>query len=239
MDIAMARKILVADDEAKIVDLVSAYLKAAGFETVGARDGREALARWRSGKPDCLVLDIGMPEPDGLDVAREIRKTSDVPIIFLTARVDETDRIVGLELGADDYVMKPFSPRELTARVKAVLRRSRPSEAGKPGAEEALRIGGVTLDPAAREVFVKGERVKLTNVQFSLLKTLMASPGRVFDRAALLEAAVGSTFEGYERTIDTHVKNLRKALGDDGEAPTYIGTVRGVGYKFLEPDHEA
>ena len=236
----MPRKILVADDETKIVKLVSAYLEAAGFQVIGAKDGREALARFASEKPDCVVLDINMPERDGLDVVREIRKRSEVPILLLTARAGETDRIVGLELGADDYVVKPFSPRELTARVKAVLRRIR--SAG-PAAEEvgieALRVGEVVLDPEKHEVFVNGEKKNLTSFQFALLRALMSSPGRVFSRAALLEAAGGSAYEGYERTIDTHIKNIRKALGDDGDAPTYIGTVRGVGYKFIDPGHEA
>lgn len=235
----MPRSILVADDEPKIVKLVSAYLEAAGFRVVGVRNGSEALEIFAGEKFDCVVLDINMPERDGLDVAREIRKRSDVPIIFLSARSEETDRVAGLELGADDYVVKPFSPRELAARVKAVLRRSRSAES--PAGEEGrvMKVGGVVLDPERREVSVNGEKKSLTSVQFNILMTLMSSPGKVFGRSALLDAAVGTSFEGYDRTIDTHVKNIRKALGDYGEAPAFIGTVRGVGYKFLDPDHEA
>jgi DNA-binding response OmpR family regulator len=208
---------------------------------VSASNGVEALTRFREMAPDCAVLDINMPGMDGLDVARDIRKISNVPIIFLTARVDETDRIVGLELGADDYVLKPFSPRELVARIKAVLRRYNPrgSDATERrtdhDAESAvLRCGDVTLDPLKRIVTVRDEPKPVTKIQFDLLKVLISEPGRVFTRASLLEAALESTFEGYERTIDAHIKNLRKVLGDDGDSPRYIGTVRGVGYKFLE-----
>ena len=236
METGMPRKILVADDEPKIVKLVSAYLEAAGFSPLAARDGDEALERFRNERPDCVILDINMPGKDGLDIAKAIRRISDVPIIFLTARTEETDRIVGLELGADDYVVKPFSPRELTARVKAVLRRwSRTETVGRTAGEERiLRQGDVVLDPVKHEVTVRGEKKNLTTVQFELLKTLLREPGRVFSRLALLEAALGTSFDGYERTIDAHIKNIRKALGDDGEAPKYIGTVRGVGYKFIE-----
>lgn len=237
----MSRKILVADDEPKIIQIVSAYLESSGFEVVSALNGNEALARFHDGSPDCVVLDINMGGLDGLDVARAIRKESDLPIIFLTARVDETDRIVGLELGADDYVLKPFSPRELVARIKAVLRRYNPqiAEAGeqKKGhdAESALRrCGEIAVDLLKHIVTVRDESKFLTKVQFDLLKVLISEPGRVFSRTALLEAVLGTNFEGYERTIDAHIKNLRKVLGDDGEDQRYIRTVRGVGYKFLE-----
>jgi DNA-binding response OmpR family regulator len=237
----MTRRILVADDEPKIIQIISAYLESSGFEVIPASNGVEALTRFHERQPDCAVLDINMPGMDGLDVARDIRKGSDLPIIFLTARVDETDRIVGLELGADDYILKPFSPRELVARVKAVLRRYNPqrSEAVErrtdSDAESAiLRCGDVALDLLKRIVTVRDESKPVTKIQFDLLKVLISEPGRVFTRAALLEAVLESTFEGYERTIDAHIKNLRKILGDDGEAPRYIGTVRGVGYKFLE-----
>lgn len=231
----MSRKILIADDEPKILQMVSAYLEAAGYSVITAPNGALALDAFRAGTPDCVVLDINMPELDGLDVAREIRKTADVPIIFLTARAEETDRIIGLELGADDYVVKPFSPRELVARVKAVLRRvPRESVAGIEKDSDQIRCGDVVVDCVKRSVLVRGEPVELTKVQFDLLRTLIAEPGRVFPRAALLETTMGSTFEGYERTVDAHIKNLRKALADDGDSPRYIGTVRGVGYKFLE-----
>lgn len=231
----MSRKILVADDEPKILQMVSAYLKAAGYSVMTAPNGALTLDAFRKEAPDCVVLDINMPELDGLDVAREIRKTSEAPIIFLTARAEETDRIIGLELGADDYVVKPFSPRELVARVKAVLRRApRESLAGAEKDSDQIRCGEVVVDCVKRSVLVRGESVELTKVQFDLLRTLIAEPGRVFPRAALLETTMGSTFEGYERTVDAHIKNLRKALGDDGDSPRYIGTARGVGYKFLE-----
>ncbi|MGB4573128.1 MAG: response regulator transcription factor, partial [Rectinemataceae bacterium] len=229
-------RILVADDEAKIVELVSRYLLASGFEVVTARDGKRALDAARTRAPDCAVLDIGLPEMDGLDLAREIRRFSEMPIIFLTARADEMDRVLGLELGADDYVTKPFSPRELVARVKSVLRRSaRASSGGSGGALGAvLSVGSLRLDPDRRELKVDGKPVVLTAAQFAIMELLMHSPGRVFSRQEILEAASGSTFEGYERTVDAHVKNIRKAIGDDGASPRFIGTVRGVGYKLLE-----
>lgn len=237
----MAWRILVADDEPKIIQIVSAYLESSAFEVIPASNGVEALARFQEMAPDCAVLDINMPGMDGLDVARAIRKGSDLPIIFLTARVDETDRIVGLELGADDYVLKPFSPRELVARIKAVLRRYNPKNpdaterrGGHDGESAVLRCGDVAIDPLKRIVTIRDEPKPVTKIQFDLLKVLISQPGRVFTRAALLEAALESTYEGYERTIDAHIKNLRKVLGDDGDAPRYIGTVRGVGYKFME-----
>ncbi|HOX33655.1 MAG TPA: response regulator transcription factor [Spirochaetales bacterium] len=231
--------VLVADDEAKIVKLVCAYLEAAGFETSPASDGRAALEAARSRPPDCAILDIGMPGMDGLDLARELRGLyPELPVIFLTARSEETDRVVGLELGADDYVVKPFSPRELAARVKAVLRRSRRGGEARPGGR-VLSQGGLRLDLEKRAVAVDGAPKELTAVQFSILSVLMAEPGRVFDRASLLEAAIGSRFEGYERTIDAHIKNIRRALGDSGEEPRFIGTVRGVGYKLIERGDEA
>ncbi len=239
----MARKILIADDETKIVRLVADYLAASGFETVLARDGAEALAAFRREAPDCLVLDINMPGLDGLSVAREVRKSSEAPIVFLSARAEETDRVLGLELGADDYVAKPFSPRELVARIRAILRRS----ARDPGAEpetvrrggsdegEILRRGALVIDFGRRAVSVDGEPRELTAAQFDILALLARRPGRVFPRSRILEEATGSTFEGYERTVDAHVKNIRKALGDDSDEPRFIGTVRGVGYRFIEP----
>ncbi|MFA6504610.1 MAG: response regulator transcription factor [Treponemataceae bacterium] len=234
----MGARVLIADDERKIAEMTGRYLEASGYEVVLAFDGFSALRLWKELTPDCLILDINMPLMDGLDVAREIRKTSSVPIIFLSARTDETDRVVGLELGADDYVSKPFSPRELVARVKAVLRRSR-----HPTSEErlgtTLRAGAVELDPVKRIVRVSGQIVDLTAIQFDILALLIREPGRVFSRLAILEAVSGTDFEGYERTIDAHVKNIRKALGDDGDDPKLIGTVRGVGYKFIEQGNDA
>ena len=234
----MPSEILIADDEVKIVKMVAGYLEAAGFKTLSAFDGLQALALFRKNDPDCIILDINMPGADGLDVAREVRKTSSAPIIFLSARTDETDRIVGLELGADDYVSKPFSPRELVARVRAVLRRP-PLAAPDQGRESLIRRGTLVLDPVRRSVSVGGEPRNLTAVQFDILAFLMREPGRVYSRLDLLETAAGTSFEGYERTIDAHIKNVRKALGDDSGEPRFIGTVRGVGYRFLEQDDEA
>jgi len=233
----MPSRILIADDEVKIVRMVAGYLEAAGFRTLSAYDGLQALSIFRESNPDCVILDINMPGADGLDVAREVRKTSSVPLIFLSARTDETDRIVGLELGADDYVSKPFSPRELVARVRAVLRRP-PLVVPDKSRESRLRQGKLALDPMRRSVSVDGEAKNLTAVQFDILAYLIREPGRVFSRLELLEAAAGTSFKGYERTIDAHIKNIRKALGDDSDEPRFIGTVRGVGYRFLEQRDE-
>lgn len=223
--------VLVADDEAKIVDLVAAYLEASGYCVLRAYEGRGALGLFRTRSPDCLVLDINMPGLDGLSLAREIRRSSEVPILFLTARAEEVDRILGLELGADDYVTKPFSPRELVARVRAVLRRTlpRPQERAV-----VLRAGDLELDGSKRSLSKDGKPMALTTVQFDILAILMGEPGRVWSRPELLEAAQAGSHEGYERTVDAHIKNLRKALGDDSEHPAYIETVRGVGYRFIE-----
>jgi DNA-binding response OmpR family regulator len=227
----VAHTILVADDEAKIVELVSNYLKSEGFSVIGASNGREALSAIATHKPDCLLLDINMPEFDGLSVAKEVRKTSDVPIVFLTARADEIDRVVGFEIGADDYVQKPFSPRELVARVKAILRR-RVNRAESPVGE--LSFGDIAIDPEKRLCTARGKAIDLTAAQFDILNFMMRSPGRVWNRLELLQASSGSAFEGYERTIDAHIKNIRKALGDDSDNPRYIETVRGAGYRFME-----
>ena len=229
----MAARVLIADDEEKMTRLVASYLENAGFATLVAKDGNEALGLFQKHRPDCVVLDISMPGMDGLDVARLIRQGSQVPIIFLSALAEESDRIVGLELGADDYVTKPFSPRELVSRVRAVLRRAPPASAASE-AKDSLSRGGLSLDFKRREVLVDGVPRPLTAVQFDILALLAKEPGRVFPRAAILEAASGTDFEGYERTIDAHIKNIRKALGDDPEEPRFIGTVRGVGYRFIE-----
>ena len=227
----MPYTVLVADDETKIVDLVANYLKADGFAVLSALNGKDALAAIMSKKPDCVLLDINMPELDGLSVAREVRKTSDVPIIFLTARTDEIDRIVGFEIGADDYVSKPFSPRELVARVKAVLRRRE----GSPAVHSrTFACGPISVDPEKRICSVDGKPVELTTAQLDILVFMMRSPGRVWSRFELLKASSGSAFEGYERTIDAHIKNIRKALDDDSEKPRFIETVRGAGYRFME-----
>jgi DNA-binding response OmpR family regulator len=239
----MPAKILVADDEEKIAKMVGSYLEAAGFTAILAFDGGRALSLFRSEKPDCLVLDINMPLFDGLEVAREVRKASVVPIILLTARTEELDRVIGLELGADDYVAKPFSPRELVARVRAVLRRSAGGAfAGardEASAPASLKRGEVELDLRRRSAVVAGRAVNLTAIQIDILSLLMREPGRVWTRLEILERAVGASYEGYERTIDAHIKNIRKAIGDDSDAPKYIGTMRGVGYRFIENPDEA
>lgn len=234
----MPVKILVADDEEKIAAMVGSYLEANGFQPLIAHDGTRALVLFREQAPACLILDINMPGLNGLDVAREARKTSSVPIIFLTARAEETDKIIGLELGADDYISKPFSPRELVARIRAVLRRTTSS----PLADERegpIRRGGIEIDFRKRSVKVAGQLKNLTTVQLDILGLLMREPERVFSRLEILERCMGTSYDGYERTIDAHIKNIRKALGDDSENPRFISTVRGAGYKFLEQSIEA
>jgi two-component system alkaline phosphatase synthesis response regulator PhoP len=224
----MSSKILVVDDEAKIVKLVRSYLEQAGFTVVEANDGQTALIQARREKPDLVVLDLGLPGIDGIEVTRILRRERDTPIIMLTARVEDTDRIVGLELGADDYVTKPFNPRELLARVRAVLRRT----SGAAPAPEMLRAGDLVLDLGGHQATLDGRPLDLTPTEFDLLTVLMQNPGRAFTRLELLERVQGYAYEGYKRTIDAHVKNLRAKLGDDPRRPRYIQTVFGVGYKL-------
>jgi DNA-binding response OmpR family regulator len=224
-------KILVVEDESKIARLVRDYLEHAGFEAEVVGDGDAALASARRSRPDLVVLDLGLPGRDGLDVARVLRRTSTVPIVMLTARGDEIDRVVGLELGADDYVVKPFSPKELVARVRAVLRRTRAAQAGGP---EVLRVAEVEVDLPRMRVSVGGRPVELTPTEFQLLAALMREPGRVFTRGQLLDAVHGVAFESYERAIDAHVKNLRKKLEPTPGRPRYLLTVHGVGYRFAD-----
>jgi DNA-binding response OmpR family regulator len=224
-------KILVVEDEAKIARLVRDYLEHAGFEAEVVGDGDAALASARRSRPDLVVLDLGLPGRDGLDVARVLRRTSTVPIVMLTARGDEIDRVVGLELGADDYVVKPFSPKELVARVRAVLRRTQAAHAGGP---EVLRVADVEVDLPRMRVSVGGRPVELTPTEFQLLWALMREPGRVFTRGQLLDAVHGVAFESYERAIDAHVKNLRKKLEPTPGRPRYLLTVHGVGYRFAD-----
>ena len=222
--------ILVVDDEPKIATLARDYLEHAGFAVVTAGDGPTALATVRQRRPDLVVLDLGLPGLDGLDVTRQLRRDSSIPIVMLTARDDELDKLLGLELGADDYVTKPFSPRELVARVRAVLRRAeRPPEAG-----ETVRAGDLTLDVPRMRAEVAGRAVDLTPTEFQLLATLAARPGRIFTRAQLLDAVRGVTFETYERAIDSHVKNLRRKVEPDPRRPRYVLTVYGVGYRFAD-----
>jgi DNA-binding response OmpR family regulator len=224
------KTILVVDDEPKIVQLARDYLEHAGFAVVTAPDGRSALDEVRRRRPDLVVLDLGLPQLDGLDVTRSVRADSNLPIIMLTARDDEVDKLVGLELGADDYLTKPFSPRELVARVKAVLRRT--ERQAEPG--DVIRAGDLTLDVPRMRAELGGRPVDLTATEFQLLATLAAQPGRIFTRSQLLDAVHGVAFESYERAIDTHVKNIRRKLEPDPREPRYLLTVYGVGYRFAD-----
>jgi DNA-binding response OmpR family regulator len=222
-------KVLVVDDEMKIARLVRDYLTEAGFDVALAATGPAAVAAVRTDRPDLVVLDLGLPGMDGYDVTRAIRGRSAIPIIMLTARSEETDRIVGLELGADDYVVKPFSPRELVARVKAVLRRT-----GGEVATETIRVMDLVISLPHRSVERNGSRIELTATEFELLRALSSNPGRVFTRGQLLDSIRGVSFESYERAIDAHIKNLRKKLEPDPRRPRYVLTVYGVGYKFSD-----
>ena len=225
------KTILVVDDEPKIAQLARDYLEHAGFEVLIAGDGPAALAAVRQRRPDLVVLDLGLPGLDGLDVTRELRRDSTVPIVMLTARDDELDKLLGLELGADDYLTKPFSPRELVARVRAVLRRTE-TTAAAPG--DMIRAGDVVLDVPRMRAEVAGRTVELTATEFGLLKTLAASPGRIFTRSQLLDEIRGVAFESYERAIDSHIKNLRRKLEPEPRQPRYVLTVYGVGYRFAD-----
>ena len=229
----MADNILVVDDDPDIAQTLRSYLEQSGYLVSVASDGKQAIQAFHSVRPDLIVLDLMMPEMDGIEVTRTIRRHSDVPIIMLTARVDETDKLIGLEMGADDYVTKPFSPREVVARVKAVLRRTR----GQPLQSEVLTAGGIRLDRAAHEVTLNNRPVDLTPSEFNLLQALMDNPGRVMTRLQLIEKGFGYTYEGYERTIDAHVKNLRQKIEEDPRNPDYILTVYGVGYRFNIPEN--
>ncbi len=224
------RTVLVVDDEPKIVALAREYLEHAGFAVLTAVDGPSALKAARVRKPDVLVLDLGMPGMDGLDVARALRRESAIPIVMLTARDDELDRILGLEIGADDYVTKPFSPRELVARIRAILRRV--DREVEPG--DRIEAAGVSIDVSRMRVEVEGRTVELTPTEFQLLVALARQPGRIFTRSQLLDAIHGLAFDTYERAIDAHVKNLRRKLEPDPTRPRYVQTVYGVGYRFAE-----
>jgi DNA-binding response OmpR family regulator len=227
------KTILVVDDEPKIAALARDYLEHAGYDVVVASDGRAALEAVDRAHPDLVVLDLGLPEIDGLDVTRVIRRDSTLPIVMLTARDDELDKLLGLELGADDYLTKPFSPRELVARVRAVLRRV-DTAAAPAGARELIRAGDVTLDVPRMRVDAGGRPVELTPTEFQLLATLAAQPGRIFTRSQLLDAVHGVAFESYERAIDTHIKNIRRKLEPEPRSPRYLLTVYGVGYRFAD-----
>jgi two-component system, OmpR family, alkaline phosphatase synthesis response regulator PhoP len=227
---AMLKTILVVDDEPQIVQLVRDYLEHGGFKVLTAADGQSALRAAATLRPDLVILDLGLPAVDGLDVTRSLRRSGEVPIIMLTARTDESDKLVGLELGADDYVTKPFSPKELVARVRSVLRRS---EAARAPAD-VIRVADVELDLPRMQVTVGKRAVELTQTEFQLLATMARQPGRVFSRAQLLSAVRGVAFESYERAIDAHIKNIRRKIEPDPHNPRYLLTVFGVGYRFAD-----
>jgi two-component system alkaline phosphatase synthesis response regulator PhoP len=226
--------ILIIEDEIELVRVLRSYLEQANFTVLSAVQGDTGLTLWAHKHPDLVILDLNLPGMDGLDVAREIRRKSDTPIIMVTARVEETDRLIGLELGADDYITKPFSPREVVARVRAVLRR-----AGLPRAKNnVLRSGSLEIDLDAHTVSREEETIDLTPTEFKLLETLAARPGRVFSRLQLLEESQGDAYEGYERTIDAHIKNLRAKIEPDTKNPYYIETVFGIGYRFVKASRD-
>ena len=219
----MAKKILVIDDEPQIVEICRDYIKAAGYDVISAANGSEGLLKARLDKPDLIVLDLMMPEMDGFEFCRTIRRDNEVPIIILTARVEETDKLIGLELGADDYITKPFSPRELVARIRVVLKRI----VNEP-TSDIIRVGEVTLDRAHYQINLVDRLIDLTPTEFEIMASMMSQPGRIFSRSQLLKAVRGVSFESYERAIDSHIRNLRRKL-EPGE---HIVTVHGVGYKF-------
>jgi DNA-binding response OmpR family regulator len=224
----MAKKILVVDDKKELRALLKQYLSQEGFDIVQAEDGQQALYVLRQEKPDLIILDLMMPEMGGYEFMRAYSREGDAPIIILTAKLDENDKVLGLELGADDYITKPFSMRELTARVRAVLRRA---EKGMVE-QDILRVADISLDRTGRVVAVAGDQVNLTPSEFDILATLMAAPGRAFSRLELLERLQGAAYEGYERTIDVHIRNLRAKIEPDPNQPRYVETVYGVGYRF-------
>jgi len=227
------KTVLVVEDDPRIAQLVRDYLEHAGFAVTSAADGERGLASVREQPPDLVVLDVGLPGLDGFEVAKRLRRDSELPLIMLTARVEESDRLRGLELGADDYVTKPFSPRELVARVRAVLRRAEGARS-VDGNGRALRRGDLVIEPGAMTVTRGGTALDLTPTEFELTAALARRPGRIFTRAQLLDAVHGTEVESFERAIDAHIKNIRRKLEPDARHPTYILTVYGVGYKFAD-----
>jgi len=225
-------RILVVDDEPKIRNIVTSYLTKEGFDVSEAEDGPSAVAKAERLEPDVIILDVMLPGFDGVEALRQIRTKSDVYVIMLTARSEETDKLIGLSVGADDYITKPFSARELVARVKAVLRRSRP---GGDATSETVTIGDLTLDRATRTVTTAGTAVDLTALEFDLLDALVGAPGRVYSRGQLIEKVWGWDFFGDERIVDVHIRKIRQKLGDNPTDPRYIATVRSVGYRFILP----
>ena len=228
----MSRDVLVVDDNEKIVEVLAAYLTGEGFSVRTAVDGPSAIAEVERRVPDLALLDVMLPGVDGIELTKRFQREHGLPVILVTARSEEVDRLIGLEVGADDYISKPFSPREVVARVKAVLRRveGRPAAVGSP-----TRIGEMEIDPVKRSISVGETSVDLTRTEFDLLAAMAAHPGRVYSRLQLLEIASGDAFEGYERTIDAHVKNIRRKLGEDPRSPRFVHTVFGVGYKVEAP----
>ena len=234
----MAEKVLIIEDEPELVEVLQSYLLKAGYEVATALRGDEGLKKWEDVRPDLVILDLNLPGMDGLDVAREIRRKDDTPIIMLTARVEETDRLIGLELGADDYISKPFSPREVVARVRAVLRRTKSGKQEQEKNEDLLNIGSLEINLGEYMVKRSGEEIELTPTEFKILVLLASHPGRVYSRLQLLEDTQGMAFEGYERTIDAHIKNLRSKLEKNPRKPEFIETVFGIGYRFKKLDQE-
>ncbi len=232
---AATQKILVVEDNPKTAENLALYLNDAGYETTVAGDGRRGLGEARTGAFDLVILDLMLPGLDGLELCRRLRRESRVPVLMLTARALEDDRVRGLGLGADDYVTKPFSPREVVARVAALLRRAAWHD-GSPGGDGRLRFGELTVDPERHVVHVGGRPAALTATEFKLLEALIRSPGRVFTRAALIDHALGHDFEGMDRTVDAHIMKLRRKIEPDRRRPTYIHTVFGVGYKLGADD---
>jgi DNA-binding response OmpR family regulator len=226
--IEMTKKILVIDDEEKIVTVLKAYLEQSGYQVVTAADGKAALTAFQREKPDFMILDLTLPGLDGLEVCRAVRRQSNIPILMLTARVEEADKLMGLELGADDYVVKPFSPREVVARVRTIFRRA----SGEVAQNEIIRVGNLEIDMDQHTVLVGDHQVELTPTEFDILVVLARQPKRVFTRLQIMEQAQGNAFEGYERTIDAHIKNIRLKLEPNSKDPTFIHTVFGVGYKL-------
>lgn len=230
----MSRKILVVDDEPQIIKVLKGYLEKAGFQVMTAGDGQMALQLFQREKPDFVILDLNLPGMDGLEICTAIRRESTVPILMLTARVEEADRIIGLELGADDYVIKPFSPREVVTRVRTILRRVD----AHPSTGEVIRVGALMIDIEKHEVHVAEKAVELTPTEFDILVVLARHPQRVFSRLQIMEQAQGNAFEGYERTIDAHIKNIRLKLEPNPKKPAFIQTVFGLGYKLETGDEE-
>ncbi len=226
----MAKHILVVDDEKKIVDIIKAYLEREGYRVTTSYDGRSALQAARSTRPDLIILDLMLPEISGWDICKELRKNSGIPIIMLTARDDTAEKIIGLELGADDYITKPFDPKEVVSRVRAVLRRGDINS----NSNNTIAVGNITIDIQKRLVTIGENRIDLTPIEFDILKALAENPGRVYSRMQLLDIIQGDAYEGYERTIDSHIKNLRKKIDIDSNQPGSIITIYGVGYKMSE-----